>query len=65
MNTKGIILAVISFILFASLAPTALSLIEGYTPTDSILSIVWPLSAVLFLVGVALSYFDIGEDGLK
>lgn len=65
VNTKMLVIAVIAFMLFGALAPTALSLIEGYSPTDTVLAIVWPLSATLFVLGIALAFFDLGDVGLK
>jgi hypothetical protein len=56
VSTGEIVTLVIGFFLFALLAPLALTAVEAYTPTDPTLVIIWPIVAVLFLIGVAIRY---------
>lgn len=56
-NGRSIANKAIGFLLFAVLGAVALTQLESYTPTNSILVVVWPISGVLYVVGTGLSFF--------
>jgi len=39
------------------LLPLGLSAWEDFTPTDSTLSVIWPIGAVLIVLGIVLSFY--------
>lgn len=54
---KSIANKAIGFLLFAVLGAVALTQLESYSPTNAVLTVVWPISGVLYVVGTGLSFF--------
>lgn len=58
ITAKGVIASVVSLLIFASLAPTALDALASYTPSDATTLVVWGLVGMLFVLSVALSFLN-------
>jgi len=56
VSLKFIIGGAIGILLFGILAPIGLEAMESYIPTDPTLAIIWPLTAVFFVLSVGIAY---------
>jgi hypothetical protein len=61
-NNKGLAVASlialsIGVMMLGILLPIGLSAWEAYTPTNAILILIWPIGAVLVVLGVVLGFF--------
>ena len=56
VSMKYIVGGAVGILLLGVLGPIGLDAMESYVPTDPTLAIIWPLTAVFFVLGVGLKY---------
>jgi hypothetical protein len=63
VSVKFIVGGAIGLLLLGLLGPIGLDAMESYVPTDPTLAIIWPLTAVFFVLSIGLKYlFDALTD---
>lgn len=57
MSTEQIVGLAIGVLLLGVLLPVGLAQWESYTPTNPILLVIWPIGAVLIVLGIVLKFY--------
>lgn len=60
-SVRGLILLAIGILMLGVLVPVGLAQWESYTPTDSILVIIWPIGAVIIVIGIVMRFLPGGS----
>lgn len=58
----GLITLAVGVMMLGILLPVGLSAWEDYTPTNATLVVIWPIGAVLIVLGIVLGYFRSSRD---
>ncbi len=56
VSVKFIVVGAVGILLFGILAPIGLAAMESDSPSDPTLALIWPLTAVFFVLSVGLAY---------
>lgn len=57
MSTDVIVGLAIGVLLLGVLLPVGLKAWESYTPTDPTLLVIWPIGAVLIVLGIVMQFY--------
>lgn len=58
----GLVTLAVGVMMLGILLPIGLSAWEGYTPTNATLLVIWPIGAVLIVLGIVLGFFRSSSD---
>lgn len=58
----GLVAIAVGVMMLGILLPIGLSAWEDYTPTNSTLAVIWPIGAVLIVLGIVLGFFRDSSD---
>lgn len=58
ISVNSLITVSIGVLMLGILLPIGLSAWEAYTPTDATLAIIWPIGAVLIVLGIVVSFYQ-------
>lgn len=56
VGAREIVVLAVAILLVGILLPIGLTQMQSYTPTDPTLLIVWPLLAIIIVIGLALKF---------
>jgi len=57
ISVAGLIGTAVGVMMLGILLPIGLSAWENYTPTGATLLVIWPIGAVLIVLGIVLAFF--------
>ena len=59
-NVRGLILLAVGVLMLGVLLPVVLAEWESYSPTDSTLAVIWPIGAVIIVIGAVMQFLPSG-----
>lgn len=58
VSTSAIVGTAIGVLMLGILLPIGLSAWEDFTPTGAVLLVIWPIGAVLIVLGIVLDFYN-------